>query len=181
MDPYRLVLPAEEHLEQVRAYRAEFLAADSSMDGAGPLRRYADPADWLAAVRSYADPATVPEGKVRASQFLCLRQADDRLLGMIQIRHTLNDYLRNYAGHIGYSVRPSERRKGVATWMLAAVLPFCREIGLERVMIACEPWNQGSRRTILANGGVYTQTVHEPEEDIDLEQYWIELCGRRLS
>ena len=59
--------------------------------------------------------------------------------------------------------------------MLAAILPHCRGLGLDRVMIACEPWNEGSRRTILANGGVYEKTVHEPERGIDLEQYWITL------
>ena len=168
-----LVLPSEEHLEEVCAYREEFLAADSSMDGAGPLRRYPDPRDWLAAVRAYADPATVPEGKVQATELLCVEGG--RVLGMIQIRHELNEYLRLYAGHIGYSVRPSARRQGVAAWMLSAALPFCREIGLRRVMIACEPRNEGSRRTILKNGGVYEKTVHEPERNIDLEQYWIDL------
>jgi len=168
-----LVRPSEAHLEEVRAYREEFLAADSSMDGAGPLRRYSDPKDWLEAVRACENPATVPEGKVQATLLLCVE--DGRVLGMIQIRHTLNDYLRLYAGHIGYSVRPSARRQGVAKWMLAAALPHCRELGLSRVMIACEPWNEGSRRTILANGGVFEKTVHEPEEDIDLEQYWITL------
>lgn len=175
MNTLQLVVPSEAHLEEVRRYREEFLAAGSSMDGAGPLRRYEDPADWLAAVRAYTDPATVPEGRVQASQFLCLRQEDGRLLGMLQVRHSFNAYLEKYAGHIGYSVRPSERRKGVAKWMLSAVLPYCREIGLKRILIACEPWNEGSRRTILENGGVYEKTVHEPEEDIDLERYWISL------
>ena len=169
----KLVLPSEEHLAEVRAYREEFLAADSSMDGAGPLRRYPDPRDWLAAVRAYADPATVPEGKVQATQLLCVEEG--RVLGMLQIRHELNEYLRLYAGHIGYSVRPSARRQGVASWMLSAALPICRELGLSRVMIACEPRNEGSRHTIVKNGGVYEKTVHEPERDIDLEQYWIEL------
>ncbi len=172
-DSLELVRPAEEHLAEVRAYREEFLAADSSMDGAGPLRRYEDPADWLAAVRRYEDPASVPEGKVPATELLCLR--DGRLLGMIQIRHCLNEYLERYAGHIGYSVRPSERRKGVATRMLALALPFCRQLGLQRVMIACQPHNEGSRRTILSNGGVYARTVHMPDRNVDLEQYWIEL------
>ena len=169
----KLVLPSEEHLAEVRSYREEFLAADSSMDGAGPLRRYPDPRDWLDAVRACANPATVPEGKVQATQLLCVEEG--RVLGMLQIRHELNEYLRLYAGHIGYSVRPSARRQGVAKWMLSAALPFCRELGLRRVMIACEPWNEGSRRTILANGGVHEKTVHEPQEDIDLEQYWVEL------
>ena len=95
--------------------------------------------------------------------------------GMIQVRRELNDYLRNYAGHIGYSVRPDERQQGIATWMLHNVLTYCREIGLKRVMVACEPWNVGSRKTILRNGGVYEKTVHEDGENIDLEHYWISL------
>ena len=94
---------------------------------------------------------------------------------MLQVRHYFNEYLEKYAGHIGYSVRPSERRKGYAKWMLAQGLVFCRRIGLPRVLISCETENEGSRRTILANGGVYESTVHEPEEDIDLERYWIDL------
>ena len=77
----KLVLPSEEHLAEVRTYREEFLAADSSMDGAGPLRRYPDPRDWLAAVRAYADPATVPEGKVQATQLLCVEEG--RVLGSL--------------------------------------------------------------------------------------------------
>ena len=64
LEGLRLVPPSEELLEEVRAYREDFLAADSSMDGAGPLRRYEDPRDWLEAVRRYEDPATVPEGKI---------------------------------------------------------------------------------------------------------------------
>ena len=169
----KLVLPSEDHLEEVRAYREEFLAAGSSMDGAGPLRRYPDPRDWLRDLRACADPATVPEGKVQASTFLCVEEG--RVLGMISVRHTLNAFCEQYAGHIGYSVRPSARRQGVASWMLSAALPFCRELGLKRVMIACRPQNEGSRRTILKNGGVYEKTVHEPERNIDLERYWIEL------
>ena len=170
-----LIRPSEEWLEEVRAYRQEFLAADSSMDGAGPLRRYEDPAEWLAELRLYEDPATVPEGKVQATQFLCVRPSDGRLLGMLQLRHTLNDYLERIAGHIGYSVRPSERRKGVASWMLHEALPYCRSLGLSRVMLACLTENEASRRTILANGGVYDRTVYEPDEDVYLEQYWITL------
>ncbi len=94
---------------------------------------------------------------------------------MLQIRHRLNEYLENYSGHIGYCVRPSERRRGVAKQMLALALPYCRQLGLKRIMVACQPHNEGSRRTILANGGVYARTVHEPDAEIDLEQYWIEL------
>ena len=92
-----------------------------------------------------------------------------------QVRHRLNEYLAQYAGHIGYSVRPDERRKGVAKWMLRESLDYCRALGLEKVMVACLPDNEGSRRTILANGGVYERTVFEPDDGELLEQYWITL------
>ena len=175
MSAIKLVIPTEEYLDQVWAYRQECFEADSSMDGCGPLRRTESPAKWLEVVRSYADPATVPEGKVQATQFLAARESDGKVMAMIQVRHYFNEYLEKYAGHIGYSTRPSERRKGYAKEMLRLTLPFCKEIGLDRVLISCEPDNPGSRRTILANGGVYESTVHEPNEDIDLERYWITL------
>ncbi|MDE5803982.1 MAG: GNAT family N-acetyltransferase [Lachnospiraceae bacterium] len=169
----KLVLPSEEYLDQVWAYRQECIDAGSHMDGCGPLRRVESAEQWLAVVRSYTDPATLPEGKVQATQFLAVRESDDKVVAMIQIRHYFNEYLEKYAGHIGYSTRPSERRRGYAKEMLRLSLPYCKELGLGRVLIACEPDNPGSRRTIFANGGVYESTVHEPEEDIDLERYWI--------
>ena len=175
MDTIKLVLPAEGFLGQAWDYRRECEAADSDMDGCGPIDTSESARQWLADTRAYADPATVPEGKVQATQFLAVRASDGRLVGMIQIRHYFNEYLEKYAGHIGYSVRPSERRKGYAKEMLRLALPYCKSIGLDRVLIACEPGNPASRRTILANGGVYECTVHEPGEDIDLVRYWIAL------
>ena len=175
MDTIKLVLPAEGFLGQAWDYRRECEAADSDMDGCGPIDTSESARQWLADTRAYADPATVPEGKVQATQFLGIRESDGKLVGMLQVRHYFNEYLEKYAGHIGYSVRPSERRKGYAKEMLRLALPYCKSIGLDRVLIACEPGNPASRRTILANGGVYECTVHEPGEDIDLERYWIGL------
>lgn len=175
MDKIKLVIPTEGYLDQAWAYRQEFLDVQNPMDGCGPLERVENPEEWLRSIRADMDPVTVPEGRVQATQFLALRGSDGRLVGMLQVRHYFNEYLEKYAGHIGYSVRPSERRKGYAKEMLRLALPYCREIGLDRVLIACEPDNPASRRTILANGGVYESTVHEPKENIDLERYWITL------
>ncbi len=175
MGPIKLILPTERYLDQVWAYRQECLDVGSSMDGCGPMRSSESAEQWLAGVRSYMDPATVPEGKVQATQFLSVRKADDTLVGMIQVRHTLNDYLRNFAGHIGYSVRPGERRKGYATEQLRLVLPWCKGLGLDRVLISCHPNNEGSRKTILKNGGTYERTSYDPERDRELELYWIDL------
>ena len=124
------------------------------------------------------NPETVPEGKVQATQFIFVREDDKKIVGMIQVRHSLNEYLENYGGHIGYSVCPSERRKGYAAKMLAAVLPYCRELGLEKVMVSCADNNEGSRKTILKNGGVYDSAVFEPDKKINLEKYWITLTNK---
>lgn len=173
MEELRLTRPTEAMSGEISAYRQAMLDADSSMDGCGPLKRMENPTEWLAFCRQLDDPATTPPNWVPMTQFVCLRGT--KIAGMIQVRRELNDFLREYAGHIGYSVRPDERKKGVATWMLQNVLPHCRDIGLTRVMVACEPWNAGSRRTILHGGGVYAKTVHCEERNIDLEQYWITL------
>ena len=169
------IIPSADYLEEIRAYRQEFLDEGGSMDGAGPLRRFDDPAEWLRWTERCQNPATVPEDIVQATQFICVRESDNRLVGMLQVRHTFNDYLEKYAGHIGYSVRPSERQKGYAKWMLRQGLDFCRTIGLTRVLVCCKVENEASRRTILSNGGVYENTVYEPERNIELQRYWIDL------
>ena len=176
MDTIKLILPSEEYLDQVWAYRQECHEADSSMDGCGPLRHNENAAQRLADVRAYTDPATLPEGKVTATQFLAVRESDGRLMGMIQVRHYFNEYLEKFGGHIGYSVRPSERRKGYGREQLRLALLFCKEtLGLDRALITCKTGNEGSRRTILSAGGVYENTVHEPGQNVDLERYWITL------
>lgn len=174
MEEMMLVEPGMEYAEEIMAYRQEMLDADSEMDGCGNLRRCERAQDWVAFNSRLKNIVTVPEKWVVSTQFAYVRKCDGRILGMLQVRHYLNDYLREYAGHIGYSVRPSERRKGIATAMLREALPFCKSIGLEQVMIACEPTNPGSRGTILNNGGKYWRTVHFEPEDIDLEHYWVQ-------
>lgn len=175
MEKLILIRPSGEYASQIAEYRREFLDAGDSMDGCGPLRRCEDPEEYLRICREYEDPSTVPEHLVPATQFILVREGDGRLIGMLQVRHRFNEYLEKYAGHIGYSVRPSERRRGYAKKMLATALPFCREIGLERVLISCMDGNVGSERTIISCGGVYESTVHEPKEDVDLKRFWINL------
>ncbi len=106
---------------------------------------------------------------------MLVRTCDDRILGMIDIRHYLNEYLKNYGGHIGYSIRPTERRKGYAKEMLKMALSKCRELNIYRVLITCIERNIGSEKTILANGGVYEDTVFEPKSERYLKRFWIEL------
>lgn len=175
MEELILTRPASEYAGQIAEYRQEFLDAGDSMDGTGPLRRTEDTEEYIKVCIDYEDPQNVPPHLVPATQFLCIRKADNKLVGMIQVRHCFNDYLEKYAGHIGYSVRPCERLKGYAKEMLGMALLFCREIGIDKVLISCVDGNIGSEKTILANGGVYECTIHEPDEGIDLKRFWITL------
>lgn len=171
----KLIEPTAEYCRQIQAYRQEFLDCGDSMDGTDGLRRIDDPKKWVEHCYSSKDPANVPEGRVPATQYIFVREEDNKIVGMIQIRHYLNDYLEKFGGHIGYSVAPSERRKGYASLMLKTALPECKRLGIDKVLITCIKTNIGSRKTILANGGIYESTVYEPDEKVYLERYWIEL------
>lgn len=175
MEEFILMRPSGEYADQIAEYRQEFLDAGDSMDGTGPLRRTEDPEEYIKMCKDLEDPGKTPSSFVPATQFLFIRRCDNRLVGMIQVRHCFNDYLEKYSGHIGYSVRPSERRRGYAREMLKMTLPFCREIGIHKVLISCIDGNLGSEKTILANGGVYESTIHEPDKNIDLKRFWITL------
>ena len=168
-----LIEPAPAYAPEIEDYRRSFLRINGSMDGSGSLRHAATAEEWIKKSLAGKDPRNVPADRVPATQFIYVRETDGRVVGMLQIRHCLNENLRKFGGHIGYSVRPDERRKGYAAAMLKAALPRCRELGISDVLITCFRDNEGSRRTILRNGGVYESTVHEPEQDRDLERYWI--------
>ncbi len=175
MEEFVLMRPASEYASQIVEYRQEFLDAGDSMDGTGSLRRIVDPEEYIKTCLDYENPLKVPSHLVPATQFFFIRKSDNKLVGMLNVRHHFNDYLEKYAGHIGYSVRPSERHKGYAKQMLKMALSFCREIGIEKVLITCKDGNIGSEKTILANGGVYESTVHEPNENKDMKRFWIAL------
>lgn len=170
-----LMEPAAEYSRQIQAYRQAFLDSGDSMDGTGGLRDFENPSEWMDFLAKHRDPKTLPEGRVPATQLIFVREEDQKIVGMIDIRHFLSGYLEKYGGHIGYSVVPGERRKGYATQMLRATLPVCKELGITKVLITCIKGNEGSKKTILNNGGVYESAVYEPDEKVELERYWITL------
>lgn len=113
------------------------------------------------------------DGKVPDSTFFCLDEERNLMVGAVNIRHYLSDYLLKYGGHIGDGIRPTERRKGNATKMLALALDECRKLGIERVLMVCDRDNVGSAKSIINNGGVLENEV---EIDGVVEQrYWIDI------
>ncbi len=168
-----LTEPTMEYDAQIQAYRKDFLDAGSPAEGTGSVLRCATTREWLERLEQYRHAETLPPDGVPCTQYIYVRESDGKIVGMLQIRHPLNEQMEKTGGHIGYSVCPSERRRGYATRMLAAGLEKCAEMGISSVLVACVRENEASRRTILKNGGVYESTVYEPERDRYLERYRI--------
>ncbi len=153
--------PDEGDREQVMAYREEFLAISSRLDGTSALDKYDDFDQWLANIRKLKDPATTPAGFVPATQYLALDE-QEHLVGMTNLRHHLNDYLLAYGGHIGYSVRPSERKNGYASQMLRLTLEKARERGISKVRICCDHYNIASAKTIQSTAAYWKMRCLTP-------------------
>jgi len=174
MDEIQLVFPSEEHEGQHREYVAEHIArGEEHIHGGGGLQSAESYTAWLATVRRFLKGEDLPANRVPASTFFAVRKADGRIVGTIQIRHRLNEYLEAVGGHIGYGVRPSERRRGYATEMLRLALVKCRELGIASAMVSCHEDNPGSRRVIEKNGGILASSVIDDEDGKTVLRFWI--------
>ncbi|NYB75118.1 GNAT family N-acetyltransferase [Sedimentibacter hydroxybenzoicus DSM 7310] len=122
-------------------------------------------------LNGWSNGVGLPDGFVESSTYWLVN--DGRLIGAIDIRHRLNEALAYRGGHIGYGIRPSERRKGYSTLMLSLALKECEKIGLSKVLITCSKSNIGSSKTVINNGGILDS------EDISdgeiFQRYWITL------
>lgn len=178
MEGMRLVVPDGSYSEGIEDFRKEFLEyGERKIPGGGCLRTCGNVENWFESITLLKNPDTVPDGYVASTQFLYVRNSDEKIVGIVQVRHYLNDYLEKYAGHVGGSIRPSERRKGYSTAMLSDAVRYCGEIGITDVLVTCSDGNEGSRRTIIRCGGVFESRICEPGENEYTERYWIHVHG----
>jgi len=173
----RFVFPHEWHEQKAREFIQEFIDHGSAINGTGGLDRYLREStcrDWLDKVRSDTDIANVPEGRSPGYTYFYVRESDDEIVGMINIRLALaGDFMREQGGHFGYCVRPTQRRKGYATRMLREAIAFCRVLGMSDFILTCNQSNPASAGVIKNCGGVLEAEFYSEYYGEVLQRYRI--------
>ena len=167
MKNIRLIRPALELKEKALAFRQEFFDNNEMViNGSELLDKTESYEEWIKAVTDNASAETVNPDWVVTDTFFAMDEANT-IVGIIDLRHTLNDFLKDF-GNCGYSVRPSERRKGYATEMLSQLLTVARNVGLDEIHLSVERDNEPSVKTIIKNGGVYERSFEFEGEQADI-------------
>jgi predicted acetyltransferase len=168
-----LVKPSVEWQQAYLSYYEEWIQSGGNIV---PWVVQKDPQDFAAYVQFLIDSEKeehVPAGWVPHSTYWLL-DTKGQIVGVVNIRHWLTEYLLNQGGHIGYGIRPSERRKGYATAILALALDKTKELGMERVLVTCDHDNVGSERAIVNNRGVLESEFTEENGNV-VRRFWIDL------
>ena len=163
----RLVRPTEQLKEQAIKFRQEFFDNhEMVINGSELLDQTESYEDWLKAVTANTNMETVNASWVVTDTFFAVDEKD-KIVGIIDLRHTLNDFLKDL-GNCGYSVRPSERRKGYATEMLRLLLPIAKNAGMKELYLSVERDNEASIKTIVKNGGKHERSFEFEGEQADI-------------
>ena len=173
MDKIILVKPDLSYADEIIKYKEESLAESPIINGSAGLDRLSSIEIWFEELKKRSCEDTVPKGLVPSSTYLAVREKDNYIVGMIDIRHYLNEYLTQVGGHIGYGVRKTERNKGYAKQMLKLALEKCKELKIKRVLITCDEDNIASEKVILS-----ANAKLEDIRNIDGEnkkRFWIDL------
>ncbi|MCI8401776.1 MAG: GNAT family N-acetyltransferase [Lachnospiraceae bacterium] len=178
MDEIVLIEPQKKYADDIWEFRQEIIKYDAEnkdqFAGCLSLDVSKSAEEWIKICKLRKCKKTCGEvgTTVPSHTYLAVRRRDDRVVGVIDLRHHINHpILGTWGGHCGYSVRPSERGKGYAKEMLRLNMQNAKSMGIEKLLITCDVKNEASEKSILANGGIYEKTI-----DVDggkIKRYWI--------
>lgn len=167
----RLTSPSLALLPSYNEFIEEMLVLGEKVWDPNNPKNYSSPQAFIE--RMLSIETLVPSGLVTESIFWAIE--NNKVVGRIALRHTLTEKLREFGGHIGYEVRPSARRRGIAKEMLRLLLQTPKAQSIGRLLLTCSPDNIASNRTITANGGVLEKTTYVEQWQRETNYYWITL------
>lgn len=174
MEKFYLESPSIKRKDEAINYVKEFYENNSNLNGDSGLDKYLDDYEgWLEFLNKLSNPLTVPSGYCPGYEYFLIRKNDSKLVGLINLRYNLNKNLLLHGGHIGYSIKVSERRKGYNKINLYLCLIKARELGLDKVLLTAYDDNIGSVKTILDAGGVLENKINDNGKL--LGRYWIDV------
>lgn len=173
MDKIILVKPDLSYADEIIKYKEESLAESPLINGSAGLDRFSSIEIWFEELKKRSCENTVPKGLVPSSTYLAVREKDNYIVGMIDIRHYLNEYLTQVGGNIGYGVRKTERNKGYAKQMLKLALEKCKELKIKKVLITCDEDNIASEKVILSANAKLEDIRNVDGEN--KKRFWIDL------
>ena len=165
--------PIKEYEPKAVAFKQEFIEnGETTINGSELLDQMDSYDEWLKSVTENISPDTVNPAWVVTDTYFAFDE-DDNIVGIIDLRHELNDFLKDF-GNCGYSVRPSERRKGYATEMLKLILERASQIGMGKIQLSVERSNEPSVKTITKNGGKYERSFNFEGEEADVYMIYLD-------
>ena len=168
----------EQFADEIQMFKGEVLQADKDNDdqfaGCMGLENCDTAKEWIdiCNLRKSAETCELTGTEVPSTTYFAIRKKDNRLVGVIDLRHHINHpILGTWGGHCGDSVRPSERGKGYATEMLRQNVLNADKIGIERMLVVCDEDNIASEKTILANSGLFEKIIEV--DGCRMKRFWI--------
>ena len=179
MEKFYLETPSIERKEDILDFLDEFAKYNSDLNGAGALDKiyegytFKEALDRCLKMKNEKYARSI--NRCPSKTFLLIRENDNKIIGCANLRWNLTKEILKFGGHIGYSIRPTERRKGYNKINLYMILKEAKKIGLDKVMLDCSVNNYGSDKTIKALGGILERCEIDPWDNELTNVYWIDI------
>lgn len=179
MEKFYFERPSIERKNEIIEYLDEFVKYGSDINGSGSLDKIYDGYTFEQALdrclKMEDEEYAKSVGRCQGKTFLLIRESDNKIVGTINVRWNLSEEMLQFGGHIGYGIRPTERRKGYNKINLYLGIIEAKKVGLEKVMLDCDVNNLGSDKTLKALGGKLERTEIDPSDGILTNVYWFDV------